>query len=679
MAVGVYNVAAALVVLLTTLCRGVPVGLSRPRTQGRAYSHFEHHPQRDQPQMNNALDLPTPTISSNITTERPRKGSQNSAVKFMQQFGYMPKPIAGAAPVFTQEYFREQITKLQRFGDIPQTGELDNATLELMDTPRCGLPDLDPEDIDGNHRRRKRYIVGSEGWNKRNLTYYLANWSGKLLSKENVQKELRRAFDAWSTYSLLRFTEVDETQYHTADIVLFFAEYNHQDGYPFDGPSGILAHAYYPYEFGHYGGDVHFDESEEWTMHPKDQYSGLDFFTVAVHELGHSLGLSHSPVGGSIMFPYYKGYTANFALDHDDVMAMWELYIKRKLDGDDEYVRFQPTATTVSPPTEDDESHQADATDDDDSDSHSSGDENEGKRRTEEDDFYEEDRKRREEVEKKREEERKRKAEEDAERKRWEEEIRKREEEIRRREAEERRKWEEEERQRDEAWKESQGGGNRGNDDNKNDKKTTVTPKEPPPVPDLCDGNFDAVAVIRQELFVFKGQYLWRFSERNQLRQGYPSHIRNMFKSLPSYLQKVDAVYERKATGEIVFFIGKYFYVHNGDRLEEGYPKPITEFGLPEVLTELDSVFFWPRAEKLYFFSRNLYWRYNETAGIMDKNYPRDLSRWNGLPTDIQAAFTYTDGTSYFFKGKEYWRYNNQNIAVDNGYPRDATLDWCGC
>ena len=61
--------------------------------------------------------------------------------------------------------------------------------------------------------------------------------------------------------------------------------------YPFDGPGYILAHAYYPYEFGDFGGDIHFDEDEDWRVNVTDTWSGMDFFTVAQHEIGHSLGL----------------------------------------------------------------------------------------------------------------------------------------------------------------------------------------------------------------------------------------------------------------------------------------------------------------------------------------------------------------------------------------------------
>ena len=45
-----------------------------------------------------------------------------------------------------------------------------------------------------------------------------------------------------------------------------------------------MAHAYYPYELGSLGGDIHFDEDEPWSPNAKED-GGVDFFTVAVRIL----------------------------------------------------------------------------------------------------------------------------------------------------------------------------------------------------------------------------------------------------------------------------------------------------------------------------------------------------------------------------------------------------------
>jgi hypothetical protein len=113
------------------------------------------------------------------------------------------------------------------------------------------------------------------------------------------------------------------------DIEIGFASAKHQDAFPFDGPEKTLAHAFSPGTgmYGIYercpttgagntlqhpkiglGGDVHFDDHEEWTV---DSPRGTNVLFVAVHEIGHSLGLSHSETKGAIMQAFYGGYRPN--------------------------------------------------------------------------------------------------------------------------------------------------------------------------------------------------------------------------------------------------------------------------------------------------------------------------------------------------------------------------------
>ena len=70
-------------------------------------------------------------------------------------------------------------------------------------------------------------------------------------------------------------------------------------------------------------GDAHFDDDETFSTGTSEDIN-LDW--VAIHEFGHSLGLEHSNVQESIMYPWYKGYIRDIQLTNDDIKGIQALY-----------------------------------------------------------------------------------------------------------------------------------------------------------------------------------------------------------------------------------------------------------------------------------------------------------------------------------------------------------------
>ncbi len=81
---------------------------------------------------------------------------------------------------------------------------------------------------------------------------------------------------------------------------------------------------------GTLGGDLHLNPDQLWVDDPTDVGfdpffdTDVDLPTVLLHELGHSLGLDHSPVAGSVMEASYMG--ARRTLHADDIAGIQAIY-----------------------------------------------------------------------------------------------------------------------------------------------------------------------------------------------------------------------------------------------------------------------------------------------------------------------------------------------------------------
>jgi hypothetical protein len=155
-------------------------------------------------------------------------------------------------------------------------------------------------------------------WGKTSITYYFINGTGKI--NGNTERDLiRAAFALWADETPLTFNEVADSA--QADILVGWAEGEHGDGDPFDGPGDVLAHASYPNPYQDKQVFLHFDDAERWV---NSETQNVDLLTVAAHEIGHNLGLDHSNDPNALMYPSYS--EPHRFLGQDDIAGAQSLY-----------------------------------------------------------------------------------------------------------------------------------------------------------------------------------------------------------------------------------------------------------------------------------------------------------------------------------------------------------------
>ncbi|XP_041532398.1 matrix metalloproteinase-25 [Microtus oregoni] len=484
----------------------------------------------------------------------PRAQDMSLGVDWLTRYGYLPPADPSQAQLQSLEKLQDAIKVMQRFAGLPETGQMDTETIAAMHKPRCSLPDI--LGAAGLVRRRRRYALSGSVWKKRTLTWSIQSFpQSSQLSQSTVRTLMSYALAVWAVESGLTFQEVD-SQHQEPDILIHFSRSYHQDSYPFDGPGGTLAHAFFPGEHP-ISGDTHFDDEETWTFGSQDG-EGTDLFAVAVHEFGHALGLGHSSAPDSIMRPFYQGPVGDpdkYRLSRDDRDGLQQLYGKVSHTPYD-----KPTRKPLAPPPQ----------------------------------------------------------------------------------------------------------------------PPALPPDSPStPVPDRCEGNFDAIANIRGETFFFKGPWFWRLQPSGQLVSPRPARLHRFWEGLPTHVRVIQAAYARPLDGRIILFSGPQFWVFQ-DRQLEGAARPLVEFGLPPG-EEVDAVFSWPLNGKTYLIRGQQYWRYDEAAARLDPGYPRVLSHWEGAPPAPDDVTVSNTGDTYFFKGTLFWRFAKGSIKSESDSPQPMGPKWLDC
>ncbi|KAH9520135.1 Matrix metalloproteinase-21 [Bulinus truncatus] len=139
---------------------------------------------------------------------------------------------------------------------------------------------------------------------------------------EEQRATIDLAFRMWSEVIPLRFVEDTSSDINNVDIEIAFGKGSHQNcEHDFDGSGGEIAHSWNI-------GNMHFDDEENFKSSISYTPDGIYLLRVAVHEIGHVLGLTHTNKSYSIMYAIYhaEGLAPQFELTLDDRHDVQQIY-----------------------------------------------------------------------------------------------------------------------------------------------------------------------------------------------------------------------------------------------------------------------------------------------------------------------------------------------------------------
>lgn len=172
------------------------------------------------------------------------------------------------------------------------------------------------------------------------LTYSYSNLLDGGLNAALTREELRHltgeALAIWAAYVPIHFYEVPDQGPSPSESEYPSVSSDIRIGYQGQLADGSVAHVHLPYEQGGYlsgglAGDVHLSNDtsgfgkSRWGYGAGDPLA-LDFFSVMLHEIGHSLGLTHLGEEGAVLGTQLVLFAGGANLGAADIEAIRALY-----------------------------------------------------------------------------------------------------------------------------------------------------------------------------------------------------------------------------------------------------------------------------------------------------------------------------------------------------------------
>ncbi|XP_050516385.1 matrix metalloproteinase-18-like [Diabrotica virgifera virgifera] len=249
--------------------------------------------------------------------------SEDDAMRFFHQYGYIENGSIAD--------FNTTLLHFQERYNLYVDGTLNDDTIALMQKPRCQTGEND-------------YSLTGK-WYKHNLRWYFPQAD----RAHHIIQIVERAFKMWEDVSNLHFSRVT-LPVPTPDITITAVKGKHyfrsncmgnrECGQQFDGRGGKLAHAYFAL-INDTCVEIHVDLDEKWSYNVNDtDYDSANLFMVILHEIGHSLGLSHSNDKNAVMYPWYSHKL--LTITQDDINGMEALYGRKST-----YITTQQTSAST--------------------------------------------------------------------------------------------------------------------------------------------------------------------------------------------------------------------------------------------------------------------------------------------------------------------------------------------